>query len=89
MTWGAWENTNAMKRFKEVESQSIEPLITAAVGCKKLKDMLQTWEEGEVTILDEEMVTNVRDEIIGNAELVYQLANVAQSLQIFHKVMAM
>ena len=85
MVWTGWECSDSLERLKEVEIQTIEPLIKTALGCRKLECILRDWEEGEA-ILDEEMAGILKEEIITSCNLVYHLAGVAQSLQIVHKV---
>lgn len=69
-----------------LEAQTIEPLTEAAVGCTNLENMLRDWEEEDNMVLDKEIATQLRDEIVSCAENVYQLATTTQSIQMSYKV---
>ena len=86
MIWRGWENYNPIERFRSVEAEAIKPLINAAVGAQKLKNMLRDWEDGTIDLLDEAEATALIDDINANAELVYHLAKIAQNIQISNKV---
>ena len=86
MIWRGSENYNPIERFRSVEAEAIKPLINAAVGAQKLKNMLRDWEDGTIDLLDEAEATALIDDINANAELVYHLAKIAQNIQISNKV---
>ena len=48
--------------------------------------MLRQWEDGETIVLYEEEADALKEEIINSCNLVNQLAGIAQSIQIAHKV---
>ena len=50
-----------------LEAQTIEPLTEAAVGCTNLENMLRDWEEEDNMVLDKEIATHLRDEIVSCA----------------------
>ena len=86
MLWRTWENSAPIDRLKSVENNLIQPLIVAAVGFQKLENMLRQWEDGETIVLYEEEADALKEEIINSCNLVNQLAGIAQSIQIAHKV---